>query len=192
MIKAFALIFLYSLPWTHLLDFPILGESKISKKEGLGQVSVFGPAPAHLPADFCPPGVPFGPVHFMKYPLKPEYKDYTPKKVLELFSLAHIKSAVIYNRQGPWYLTKTKLFRGKFNFLPVYQLDMDPHDPQDNACLLAQLPDYPHKQVVQDCLHHLHWGDWHNNPDRWPVVLGREVHVLPHKVIPNLVVGPAH
>ncbi|KAJ9070708.1 hypothetical protein DSO57_1004939 [Entomophthora muscae] len=46
---------------------------------------------ALLPADFHPPGVPFDHVHFTEYQLKPEYKDYTLKKVLELYLLAPIK-----------------------------------------------------------------------------------------------------
>ncbi|KAJ9066601.1 hypothetical protein DSO57_1007944 [Entomophthora muscae] len=45
------------------------------------------------PSDPCPPGVPFGPVHFTEYPLKPKYKEYTPEKILELDPLAHMKSA---------------------------------------------------------------------------------------------------
>ncbi|KAJ9056998.1 hypothetical protein DSO57_1026658 [Entomophthora muscae] len=49
-----------------------------------------GPS-ALLPAYFCLTGVLFGPVHFTEYPLKPEYTDYIPKKVLELYSLAHKK-----------------------------------------------------------------------------------------------------
>ncbi|KAJ9072148.1 hypothetical protein DSO57_1030309 [Entomophthora muscae] len=57
--------------------------------------------PALLPADSCPPGVSFGPVYFTEYPLKPEYKEYTPGKILRLYPLAHIKSATRYKRQGP-------------------------------------------------------------------------------------------
>ncbi|KAJ9068016.1 hypothetical protein DSO57_1033020 [Entomophthora muscae] len=40
--------------------------------------------PAPLSVDFRLPGVSFGPVHFTEYPMKPEYKDYTPEKILEL------------------------------------------------------------------------------------------------------------
>ncbi|KAJ9066619.1 hypothetical protein DSO57_1007694 [Entomophthora muscae] len=46
--------------------------------------------PAPPPAVSCPPGVPFGPVHFTDYPLKPKYKDYTPEKILKLDPLACI------------------------------------------------------------------------------------------------------
>ncbi|KAJ9069630.1 hypothetical protein DSO57_1016442 [Entomophthora muscae] len=61
-----------------------------------------------------------------KYPLKPEYKDYTLEKILELDPLACIQSAVRYNRQGPWILSTPKLFRGKFSYLPAYKLHMEP------------------------------------------------------------------
>ncbi|KAJ9065785.1 hypothetical protein DSO57_1015995 [Entomophthora muscae] len=79
-----------------------------------------------LPTVFRPPGVPFGPVHFTDYPLKSEYKVYTLEKILELNPLAHIQSAIRYNRQGPWIFSTPKLFRGKFNYLPAYDLSMEP------------------------------------------------------------------
>ena len=45
----------------------------------------FIPSPAGpscpLPAYNCPPCAPFGPVHFTKYPLKPEFQHYTPNYV---------------------------------------------------------------------------------------------------------------
>ncbi|KAJ9061403.1 hypothetical protein DSO57_1021047 [Entomophthora muscae] len=82
--------------------------------------------PAPLPAVFCPPGVPFGPVHFTDYPLKSEYKLYTLEKILELNPLACIQSTIRYNRQGLWIFSTPKLFRGKFNYLPAYDLSMEP------------------------------------------------------------------
>ncbi|KAJ9080617.1 hypothetical protein DSO57_1022996 [Entomophthora muscae] len=82
--------------------------------------------PAPLPAVFCPPGVPFGPVHFTNYPLKSEYKEYTPEKILKLNPLACIQSAIRYNQKGPWIFSIPKLFRGKFNYLPAYDLPMEP------------------------------------------------------------------
>ncbi|KAJ9050737.1 hypothetical protein DSO57_1011636 [Entomophthora muscae] len=54
-------------------------------------------SPDSPPAVFCPPGVPFGPVHFINYPLKSEYKEYTPEKILELDPLARIQSTIRYN-----------------------------------------------------------------------------------------------
>ncbi|KAJ9075324.1 hypothetical protein DSO57_1037211 [Entomophthora muscae] len=49
--------------------------------------------PVPLLADSCSPDSPFGPVHLTEYPLKPEYKDYTPEKIPIIDSLAHIQSA---------------------------------------------------------------------------------------------------
>ncbi|KAJ9068411.1 hypothetical protein DSO57_1028987 [Entomophthora muscae] len=97
--------------------------------------------PAPLPTVSCPPGVPFGPIHFTDYPLKSKYKDYTPEKILELDPLARIQSTVRYNRQGPWIFSTPKLFRGKFNYLPAYDLSMElPVTPKP---MPASAPDLP-------------------------------------------------
>ncbi|KAJ9080472.1 hypothetical protein DSO57_1024633 [Entomophthora muscae] len=97
--------------------------------------------PALLPAVYYPPGAPFGLVHFTDYPLKPEYKDYTPEKILELDPLSHIQSAVRYNHQGPWIFSTLKLFRGKSNYLPAYNIHMElPVTPKP---MPASLPDLP-------------------------------------------------
>ncbi|KAJ9060980.1 hypothetical protein DSO57_1025236 [Entomophthora muscae] len=96
---------------------------------------------APLPAAFCPPGVPFRPVHFNNYPLKSEYKDYTPEKILELNPLACIQSAVRYNQQGLWIFSTPKLFRGKFNYLTAYDLPMKP--PVTPKPMPASLPNLP-------------------------------------------------
>ncbi|KAJ9085217.1 hypothetical protein DSO57_1016197 [Entomophthora muscae] len=49
-----------------------------------------------------------------------------PEKIIELDSLARIQSAVRYNRQGLWIFSTPKLFRGKFNYLPAYNIYMEP------------------------------------------------------------------
>ncbi|KAJ9077516.1 hypothetical protein DSO57_1015918 [Entomophthora muscae] len=97
--------------------------------------------PSPQPAVFHPPGVPFEPVHFTDYPLKSEYKEYTPEKILELDPLARIQSAVRYNRQGPWILSTPKLFRGKFNYLPAYEIPMEP--PVTPRLIPASSPNLP-------------------------------------------------
>ncbi|KAJ9050419.1 hypothetical protein DSO57_1014642 [Entomophthora muscae] len=97
--------------------------------------------PAPPPAVFCPFGVPFGPVHFTKYPLKPEYKVYTPEKIIELDPLAHIQSTIRYNCQGLWIFSTPKLFRGKFNYLPAYNIYMEP--PVTPKPMPASLPNLP-------------------------------------------------
>ncbi|KAJ9062317.1 hypothetical protein DSO57_1012108 [Entomophthora muscae] len=65
-----------------------------------------------MPAVFHPPGVPFRPVHFTNYPLKSEYKEYTPEKTLEFNPLACTQSEIRYNRQGLWIFSIPKLFEG--------------------------------------------------------------------------------
>ncbi|KAJ9086640.1 hypothetical protein DSO57_1001920 [Entomophthora muscae] len=60
-----------------------------------------------------------------EYPLKHEYKEYTPEKILKLDSLACIQSAVRYNQQGLWIFSTPKLFREKFKYLPAYNLRME-------------------------------------------------------------------
>ncbi|KAJ9081813.1 hypothetical protein DSO57_1010922 [Entomophthora muscae] len=97
--------------------------------------------PAPLPPVLRPPGVPFGLIHFTDYPLKPKYKDYTPEKKLELNPLARIQSEVRYNRQGLWIFSIPKLFRGKFNYLPAYNLLMGlPVNPKPTPASSPNLP----------------------------------------------------
>ncbi|KAJ9059465.1 hypothetical protein DSO57_1002042 [Entomophthora muscae] len=111
------------IPWVHFFQFP--DEPLMENiKFGSGYKIIW---PSCLfTRRFLSSGCFFGPIHFTEYPLKPEYKDYTPKKILELDSLACIQSAVRYNCQGPWIFSTPKLFRGKFNYLPAYNLPMEP------------------------------------------------------------------
>ncbi|KAJ9055612.1 hypothetical protein DSO57_1002085 [Entomophthora muscae] len=96
---------------------------------------------APLPTVFCLPGASFGPVCFTEYPLKPKYKDYTPEKIIKLDPLARIQSATRYNRQGLWIFSTPKLFRGKFNYLPAYNVYMElPVTPKP---MLASSPNLP-------------------------------------------------
>ncbi|KAJ9087105.1 hypothetical protein DSO57_1036609 [Entomophthora muscae] len=90
----------------------------------------------------CQLGVPFGPINFTEYPLKPEYKDYTPEKILKLDLLACIQSAVRYNCQGPWIFSTPKLFRGKFNYLPSC-LQTSHETACDPKPIPASSPDFP-------------------------------------------------
>ncbi|KAJ9081396.1 hypothetical protein DSO57_1015103 [Entomophthora muscae] len=97
--------------------------------------------PAPPPAVFCPPGVPFEPVQFTDYPLKSKYKEYTPEKILELNLLARIQSAIRYNQQGLWIFSIAKLFRGKINYLPAYNLSMEPPvTPKPMPAISPNLP----------------------------------------------------
>ncbi|KAJ9058939.1 hypothetical protein DSO57_1007341 [Entomophthora muscae] len=71
----------------------------------------------------------------------PILQESTPEKILELDPLACIKPSVRYNHQDPWILLSPKLFRGKFNFLPTYQLNIKP--PVTPKPMPASLPDLP-------------------------------------------------
>ncbi|KAJ9084051.1 hypothetical protein DSO57_1028254 [Entomophthora muscae] len=90
--------------------------------------------PTPLPAVFHPPGVLFGPVHFTDYPLKSEYKEYTRKRYLNLIPWP------AYNPQLDT-TNKAHLFRGKFNYLPAYNLSMKP--PVTPKTMPASAPDLP-------------------------------------------------
>ncbi|KAJ9065384.1 hypothetical protein DSO57_1020108 [Entomophthora muscae] len=87
------------------------------------------------------PGAPFGPVHFIEYPLKPEYKDYTADNILAWDPLARTTELTRYNQEVPWYVIKPRLFRDKYNFLPAYQMDMKPPvTPKPMPASAAKLP----------------------------------------------------
>ncbi|KAJ9061994.1 hypothetical protein DSO57_1015236 [Entomophthora muscae] len=75
---------------------------------------------------YRPLDAPFDPVHLTEYLLKPEYKDYTTNNILARDPLARTTELTRYNQEGPWYITKPCLFRDKYNFLPAYQMDMEP------------------------------------------------------------------
>ncbi|KAJ9071158.1 hypothetical protein DSO57_1000163 [Entomophthora muscae] len=66
------------------------------------------------PATYCLPGAPFGPVHFKKYPLKPEYRDYFSDKILVQDPLVQSKELTRYNRKA----------LDKYNFLSAYHFDI--------------------------------------------------------------------
>ncbi|KAJ9057696.1 hypothetical protein DSO57_1020169 [Entomophthora muscae] len=87
------------------------------------------------------PGASFGPVHFTEYLLKPDYKDYTADNILSRDPLARTTELTRYNQEGPWYVTKPRLFRDKYNFLPAYQMDMEPPvTPKPMPASAAELP----------------------------------------------------
>ncbi|KAJ9055677.1 hypothetical protein DSO57_1001119 [Entomophthora muscae] len=87
------------------------------------------------------PGAPFSPVHFTEYSLNPEYKEYTANNILAWDPLARTTELIRYNWEGPWYVTKPCLFRDKYNFLPAYQMDMEPPvTPKPMPASAAKLP----------------------------------------------------
>ncbi|KAJ9066015.1 hypothetical protein DSO57_1013891 [Entomophthora muscae] len=102
-------------PWPCLSQYPDepLMENVNLRSPGL---------PAPLPAVFCPPGVPFGPI-------------------LKLDPLTRIQSAIRYNQQGLWIFSTHKLFRGNFNYLPAYNLPMElPVTPKPMPASSPNLP----------------------------------------------------
>ncbi|KAJ9059084.1 hypothetical protein DSO57_1039643 [Entomophthora muscae] len=131
--------------------------------------------PAPLPAVFCPPGAPFGPVHFTDYSLKPKYKDYTPEKIIELDPLACIQSAIRYNCQGLWIFSTPKLFRGKIQLPPGLQrLYGTTRSIKTNVSLFPQPANQPYQQAFWYSVHHPHWGVGHHCTGHWPMVLVRK------------------
>ncbi|KAJ9080110.1 hypothetical protein DSO57_1028458 [Entomophthora muscae] len=92
--------------WTQASSSPIPGLPNALMNPPWKMLSLGGSRSPGLPTPpptvLCPPGVPFGPFHFTNYPLKSEYKEYTPEKILKLDSLARIQSAIRYNQQGPY------------------------------------------------------------------------------------------
>ncbi|KAJ9060584.1 hypothetical protein DSO57_1029262 [Entomophthora muscae] len=118
---------------TQLLLFIVIAIYQISSRSS-------GP-PFPLPVNFSPPGAPFGPVLLTEYPLKPKYKDYTLERILKIDPLAQIQPAVRYKHQVPWIFSTPKLFRGRFNYLPAYNVCMKP--PVTPKPMPAFSPDLP-------------------------------------------------
>ncbi|KAJ9058524.1 hypothetical protein DSO57_1011464 [Entomophthora muscae] len=120
-------------------ETPNANLSKPKKPNQLTQRS--SDPPASLPATCCLPGAPFGPVHFTEYPLKPEYKDYTADNILAWDPLARTTELTRYNQEGIWYVIISCLFRDKYNFLPAYQMDVEPPvTPKPMSASATKLP----------------------------------------------------
>ncbi|KAJ9088309.1 hypothetical protein DSO57_1024354 [Entomophthora muscae] len=61
---------------------------------------------------YRPPGAPFGPVHFTKYPPNPAY--------------AETRETEYIGREGKWYKRPPRFFKEKYNYLPAYFVPMTP------------------------------------------------------------------
>ncbi|KAJ9069029.1 hypothetical protein DSO57_1022650 [Entomophthora muscae] len=92
-----------------------------------------GSAPcAHLPQEtldqppklYRPPGAPFGPVHFTKYPPNPAYLEFTLEEILIHDPKARARETKVLYREGTKIIQPPLLFRDKYNFLPVYLVPM--------------------------------------------------------------------
>ncbi|KAJ9064093.1 hypothetical protein DSO57_1034033 [Entomophthora muscae] len=83
--------------------------------------------PAKLPqALYCPPGAPFGPVHFTKYPPNPTYAKFNLENILLAKLLARNRETETIGHKGKWYIRPTRLFKDKYNYLPAYFVPMTP------------------------------------------------------------------
>ncbi|KAJ9070840.1 hypothetical protein DSO57_1003304 [Entomophthora muscae] len=83
-------------------------------------------APVLLPAEpsgpqtklFCPPGVPFSPVHFIKYPSNLAYSEFDLGNIILKDLLARTRVPEHFNRETTCYNIQLQLLRNKFNYLP--------------------------------------------------------------------------
>ncbi|KAJ9055104.1 hypothetical protein DSO57_1007595 [Entomophthora muscae] len=83
---------------------------------------------------YCPPGAPFGPVHFTKYLPNPAYTEYNLETILIANSLAKTRETEYIGCEGKWYERPPRLFKDKYNYLPAYFVPMTlPLTPQPNC-----------------------------------------------------------
>ncbi|KAJ9080552.1 hypothetical protein DSO57_1023693 [Entomophthora muscae] len=110
-----------------------------------------GSAPrAHLPQEtadqlpklYCPPGAPFGPVHFTEYPPNPAYSEFTLEEILIHDPEARTRETEVLYREGTKIIWPPLLFRDKYNFLPAYLVPMTPP--------LTPRPNRPQESVAAD------------------------------------------
>ncbi|KAJ9076726.1 hypothetical protein DSO57_1023472 [Entomophthora muscae] len=94
-----------------------------------------GPAPhTHLPQEtvdqppdlYCPPGAPFGPVHFTKYPPNLVYYEFTLEEILIHNPKTRTRETEVLYREGTKIIWSPLLFQDKYNFRPAYLVPMTP------------------------------------------------------------------
>ncbi|KAJ9073599.1 hypothetical protein DSO57_1014585 [Entomophthora muscae] len=95
-----------------------------------GQVDHQATAPSgDQPADpsqalYCPPGAPFGPVHFTKYLPNPAYAEYSLETIHIDDPLARTRETKYIGHKGKWYKRPPLLFKDKYSYLPAYFVPM--------------------------------------------------------------------
>ncbi|KAJ9082669.1 hypothetical protein DSO57_1002614 [Entomophthora muscae] len=78
------------------------------------------------PKFYCPPGAPFGLVHFTEYPPNPVYLEFTLEKILFYDPEARTRETETVYREGTKITIPPLLFRNKYNYLPTYLVPMTP------------------------------------------------------------------
>ncbi|KAJ9086879.1 hypothetical protein DSO57_1039021, partial [Entomophthora muscae] len=86
---------------------------------------------------YCPPGAPFGPVHFTKYLPSPTYLVFNLENILIANLLARNRLTKYIGGEGKWYEVPPRLFKDNYKYLPAYFVRMTP--------LLTLQPDCPMK-----------------------------------------------
>ncbi|KAJ9079553.1 hypothetical protein DSO57_1034348 [Entomophthora muscae] len=91
-----------------------------------------GDQPAVPPqALYCPPGAPFGPVHFTKYLPNPAYAEYNLQTIFIANPLARTRETEYIGHEGNRIKVPPLLFKDKYNYLPAYFVPMTlPLTPQ--------------------------------------------------------------
>ncbi|KAJ9080013.1 hypothetical protein DSO57_1029542 [Entomophthora muscae] len=86
------------------------------------------------PKFYYPPGAPFGPVHFTKYPTNPVYLKFTLEEILIYNPEARTRETETIYREGTKITIPPLLFCNKYNYLPTYLVPMKPPlTPQPNC-----------------------------------------------------------
>ncbi|KAJ9054883.1 hypothetical protein DSO57_1009813 [Entomophthora muscae] len=75
---------------------------------------------------YCPPGAPFSPMHFIKYPPNLAYVEYDLETILIADPLAKTRETEYIRHEGKWYKRLSQLFKDKYNYLPAYFVPMTP------------------------------------------------------------------
>ncbi|KAJ9050729.1 hypothetical protein DSO57_1011846 [Entomophthora muscae] len=73
---------------------------------------------------YRPPGAPFGPIYFTKYPSNPAYLEFNLENILIANSLARTRETKHIGCKGKWYKVPPLLFKDKYNYLPAYFVPM--------------------------------------------------------------------
>ncbi|KAJ9078851.1 hypothetical protein DSO57_1002478 [Entomophthora muscae] len=77
-----------------------------------------------LPKFYRPPGVPYSPVHFTKYPPNPVYLEFTLEEILIYNPEARTRETKTVYSEGCKITIPPLLFCNKYNYLSVYLVPM--------------------------------------------------------------------